>query len=507
MRESPPFVERIALRFRARDRDGSSPYTTATPQNVLSFSVASFRCVRTFDDHDDGGGVISGMLASVLAASLAARVWPVHPHAPAAHAYIHVPFCRRRCYYCDFPVSIVGSKPQAAHEAVQRYLGPLCREIRAAAQHERAAGAPPLETVYIGGGTPSLAPAGAIGTILDTVRSAFGVAEGAEVTLEMDPGTFDESSLDAYLARGVTRASIGVQSFDAARLAAAGRAHTTDDAARAIACLQRAREAGALKSWSLDLIGGLPDETAGSWRETLRAAVAARPDHISVYDLTIEPRTAYGRWEAAGSLRGLPSEGASADMFREASMLLAGADFEHYEVSSYARPGHRSRHNGGYWRNAPFVAFGNGAASYVGALRFSRPRQLGAYEAWVDEYERGGRNAQQQAGEPVGPRDWLLETVMVGLRRAEGLDLDALAVAFGRDAAAACARALAPAEARGLVVRRQAPRAGGGLVEDLGSVQLSAPEGFLLSNDLLSDVFVALGDCALPDDCVVPSTR
>lgn len=443
------------------------------------------------------------MIAPVLAASLAARLWPVHPLAPVTHAYVHVPFCRRRCYYCDFPVTIVGNRPQAAHAAVERYLGPLCREIRAAAALEHQPGTPSLETVYIGGGTPSLAPSSAIGVILDTIRDTFGIADGAEVTLEMDPGTFDEESLAAYLARGITRASIGVQSFDAARLTAAGRAHTVDDVAAAVSCLQGARAAGSLRSWSLDLIGGLPDETMPSWRDTLRLAVAARPDHISVYDLTIEPRTAYGKWEAAGVLRGLPSEQTSADMFREASTLLRGAGFEHYEVSSYARPGHRSRHNGAYWRNAPFVAFGNGAASYVGAVRFSRPRQLGAYEAWVDEYERLGRVAQQGAGEPVGPRDWLLETVMVGLRREEGLDLDELALVFGRDAASACASALAPAESRGLVVRKPSQEAKLSDGVRLGSVQLSVPEGFLLSNDLLSDVFVALGDCALPDSCAV----
>ncbi|KAG8469586.1 hypothetical protein KFE25_006041 [Diacronema lutheri] len=453
----------------------------------------------------------ANVLLAAVAPALAARGWPVHPHAPALHAYVHVPFCRRRCYYCDFPVSVVGDRPQAARDAVERYLEPLQREIRAVASCERAPGAPPLQTIYIGGGTPSLAPASAIGEILAELRSAFGLADGAEVTLEMDPGTFDEASLAAFIACGVTRASIGVQSFDAARLTAAGRAHTVDDAAAAIACLRRARAVGALRSWSLDLIGGLPGESAASWDDTLRAAIAARPDHVSVYDLTVEPRTAYGRRMAAGTLRNLPSEEASADMYRAASALLGGAGYEHYEVSSYALPGHRSRHNGGYWRNAPFFAFGNGAASYVRGVRFSRPRALGAYAAYVGEYERRGHGAQQLDGEHVGPRDWLLETVMVGLRRSDGLQLDELARAFGRRAALECARALAPAEARGLVVRvppdptaaaaaaaaaaPPAPNDDDGAL--LGSVRLSAPDGFLVSNDLLSDLFVALAECPL----------
>ncbi|KAJ1618599.1 hypothetical protein T492DRAFT_604216 [Pavlovales sp. CCMP2436] len=456
--------------------------------------------------------VIGTVLASLAAGARGAAHWPAHPHAPPAHAYVHVPFCRRRCYYCDFPITVVGARPQAAHEAVRRYMGPLCREIRAAATLERQPGAPPLQTVYIGGGTPSLAPAEEIGALLREVRDAFGVAEGAEVTLELDPGTFDDESLAAYLACGVNRASIGVQSFDGARLEAAGRAHSVDDGARAIALLQRAREGGTLRSWSLDLIGGLPGETLVEWRASLLAAVAACPDHISVYDLSVEPRTAYGRWEEAGKLKGLPSEEASADMYREAAAVLTEVGYEHYEVSSYARPGHRSRHNCAYWRNTPFLAFGTGAASYTRALRFSRPRSIAAYAEWVSEFERHGVAAQRKGGESVGPRDWLLETVMVGLRRSDGIDLDQLAAVFGDAAARACLLALEPAERRGLVSRSQvagsaASDVGGGEQgQRLGCVRLSSPEGFLLSNDIIADVFVKLNTCVLPLITALPDS-
>jgi oxygen-independent coproporphyrinogen-3 oxidase len=439
------------------------------------------------------------MLAGTLLAGLAAAVrakskWPVHPLSQPAHAYVHLPFCRRRCFYCDFPVVVVGARAQAQIKAVNDYLDPLLREIRAAGRLERRAVAGGLTTVYIGGGTPSLAPPEAIAAILAELRASFGIAPGAEVTLELDPGTFDAASLGGYLAVGVSRTSIGIQSFDPARLTAAGRAHTVDDGASALALMRAAREDGALRSWSLDLIGGLPDESEEGWAATLRGAINAAPDHISVYDLTIEPTTAYGRWAESGKLAGrLPTDDASADMYRAAAQTLGAAGYEHYEVSSYARAGHRSRHNGAYWRNAPFVAFGVGASSYTNAVRLSRPRGLGEYREWVGKFESDGKAGQLADGELVDARDWLLETVMLALRRSDGLDLDELGATFGDASARACADALADAETRGLVARV----AGTGA---LGIVRLTSPEGFLLSNGVISDVFVALGKCALPDE-------
>lgn len=416
---------------------------------------------------------------------LASAAWPPLPSSPPAHAYVHVPFCRRRCYYCDFPVSIVGDSDRAARAAVAGYLGPLLREVRAAAALETRTGTPPLRTLYIGGGTPSLAPPAAIGEIVRAVEDGFGLAQDAEVTLEMDPGTFDEEALVGYASVGVTRASVGMQSFDADRLAAAGRAHTREDGERAMAALLRARESGVLRSWSLDVIGGLPGETRASWKHTLTHAIASGADHVSVYDLTIEPQTAFGRWAERGTLAGLPADETSALLYRDAARELVSAGFEHYEVSNYARPGHRSRHNEAYWANRPCLAFGNGAASYVGGRRFSRPRSVREYAAWVAAYEAHGRDAQ---GPVQSTRDWLLETVMVALRTAAGLDLDALALTFGEPAARACARVLDDHSA--LVERTKGASDDGAL----GRARLTDPEGFLWSNGVIADAFAALDD-------------
>lgn len=186
-------------------------------------------------------------LASLVAGS---SKWPVHSrHTAPRHAYIHVPFCRRRCFYCNFAIVPIGSKPQAATAAVDAYLAPLLREIRTAAREERVPAA--LETVYIGGGTPSLAPPRAIAAILDCIREEIGIDSGAEVTLEADPGTFDDEKLNGFLAAGVTRISLGLQSFDAERLAVAGRAHSVADGASATALMRRARRCNGLQSWSV----------------------------------------------------------------------------------------------------------------------------------------------------------------------------------------------------------------------------------------------------------------
>ena len=214
--------------------------------------------------------------------------WPVA-------AYVHLPFCRRRCFYCDFPVSIVGTRPGAADDPAERYCALLRREM--AASPARASVAPPLRSLYFGGGTPSLTPPDLLAGIITEVRTRYGLADGAEVTLEMDPGTFDADRLDAFLSAGVNRVSLGVQSFDEELLKACGRAHDLADVDAALAMLLDAAASPArpLRSVSIDLIGGLPHQTRATWQRSLDAAAASGAHHVSVYDLQIEPRTAFGR--------------------------------------------------------------------------------------------------------------------------------------------------------------------------------------------------------------------
>lgn len=405
----------------------------------------------------------------------------------AQSAYVHFPFCRRRCHYCDFPVIPVGDRPHAADGPASSYTNLLLREL--ACLPDPSPSSPPLSSLYFGGGTPSLTPPPLLAQTIESIRAKFGLADDAETTLEMDPGTFDAARLREFVDAGVTRVSVGVQSFDDELLRASGRAHGVAEVEEALGLLldEAASPASPLRSVSLDLIGGLPQQTMASWRSSLRRAAASGAHHVSVYDLQIEPRTAFGRWFDAGTLTALPSEEDAADMFREAAATLGAAGFEHYEVSSYGRPGHRSRHNGAYWRNEPFHALGLGATSHADGRRLARPRKLKEYEAYVDELEQSGWAAAQAArGELEEGADALTTYIMLQLRTADGLRFgDGLAAAHGEELAAAAAAACEDA-ARELSDE---------WVElDDGRMRLRDPEGLLFSNEAIATVFARLDE-------------
>ncbi|HCF27176.1 MAG TPA: coproporphyrinogen III oxidase, partial [Cyanobacteria bacterium UBA11049] len=282
-------------------------------------------------------------------------------------AYLHIPFCRRRCYYCDFAVSIVGdAPPQLAPtvspssisnaptwHSIAQYVDILCQEIISTPTGERS-----LDTVFFGGGTPSLLTVPQLEQILTTVDRHIGIASGAEISVEMDPGTFDRAKLHGYSQLGVNRISLGVQAFQANLLAACGRSHTPNDIHAAVEAIHQV----GLQNVSLDLISGLPHQTMDDWNASLQQAIALDPTHLSVYDLTIEPETAFGRQYTPGA-DPLPSDEQTADMYRLAQQTLTRAGFQHYEVSNYAKPGYQCRHNRVYWENRPYYGFGMGAAS------------------------------------------------------------------------------------------------------------------------------------------------
>ena len=403
-----------------------------------------------------------------------ASAWRPAPLEPVTSAYVHLPFCRRRCYYCDFAISVVGDgvESDAVRRGMEAYVDRVCREIRdtpLAPSTAAAAGKDwPLRTVFFGGGTPSLVPPDLLRRVVDALHARFGLAPDAEVSMEMDPGTFDRAKLDGYLRSGVTRVSLGAQSFDADVLKLAGRAHTVQESRAACAAVAEAlRDAQAREdervdaassdsaaskkkkrrkfSWSLDLISGLPGLTRDAWRASLAEAVAFSPDHVSVYDLQIEEGTPFGKWYEPG-VGPMPREEDSAAMFRDASRALGAAGFEHYEVSSYARAGARCRHNQVYWNSGRqgWYAFGMAATSHVDAAaeRVARPRKMRDWESWVDAMPpRGGatsvfedlENASLKTGDVAAARaSALMERLMLGLRTRDGLDLDALAAEFGR---------------------------------------------------------------------------
>ena len=401
-------------------------------------------------------------------------------------------FCRRRCFYCDFPIQVVGAKPGAADKTAERYVALLRREMEATLQE--AEGSRPLSSLYFGGGTPSLTPPHLLSEVVELLRARCGLDDSCEVTLEMDPGTFDESRLDAFLEAGVTRVSLGVQSFDDELLKGAGRSHGVADAEHAIRLLLDACESpsNGLRSMSLDLIGGLPSQTRDSWRHSLETAASCGAHHVSVYDLQVEPRTAFGKWFESGKLTTLPDEDEAAQYFRDASAVLGSSGFERYEVSSFARPGHRSQHNAAYWRNEPFYGFGLGATSHLRGRRLARPRAMGEYEQFVADLETSGLEAMEETHDAVHEegKEAMTTRLMLALRTREGIPFAELTErygdALGVAARQACRDAAAelPAEwiATGLA-EAEAPR-----------LALADPEGLLFSNDAISTVFARLDE-------------
>ena len=380
---------------------------------------------------------------------------------PPRSAYLHIPFCHRRCFYCDFPVVPLGDRAggaagQSGSRSIEAYLDLITAEIEASPP------GPPLSTVYVGGGTPSMLTAAQIQALLRSLRKRFGLAPGAEISLELDPASFDQARLQGYLQAGVNRVSLGGQSFDDAVLERLGRRHRRADLLEAATWLQAARAQGQLASWSLDLIQGLPGATAGHWRQQLDQALALDPPHLSVYDLIVEPGTVFERWESSGQLQ-LPEEDLSADLMELTASTLAAAGFGHYEISNYAQPGHASRHNRVYWSGAGWWGFGLGATAAPWGERQARPRTREAYAAWL----------QRDPGELGSPQTMPIdERVMVGLRRREGVQLAPLLDGWD----------LAELE------RRWQPYLQRGLLHREGSRwRLSDPEGLALSNAVLRE--------------------
>lgn len=320
----------------------------------------------------------------------------------SAGLYVHVPFCLTRCGYCDFN-TYAGLEelrlPYAA--ALQAEAGLWAGEWR-----EESFG-----SVFFGGGTPTILPAERLGALLVSLRRVYRIEPEAEVTSEANPDTVDEPYLSKLRRAGVTRISLGLQSFDRGVLAALERVHSPESA---VAAFRAARRAG-FESLNLDLIYGAEGETVESWRKTLERTVALGPDHVSAYALTIEPNTGLGRAVAAGRAAA-PDPDLQADMYEAACDVLGAAGFEHYEVSNWARPGHACVHNLGYWRGRPYLGLGAGAHSYRDEVRHWNVRPPARYVQMVAGGLRptGGQERLSEA-------ERRLERLLLGLRAAEGV--------------------------------------------------------------------------------------
>jgi putative oxygen-independent coproporphyrinogen III oxidase len=380
-------------------------------------------------------------------------------------AYIHIPFCRRRCFYCDFPVFVVGNRLRGETSGtISQYVEILCQEIAMTPALGK-----PLDTIFFGGGTPSLLSIDQLQRILAALHQHFGISPQAEISMEMDPGTFDLAHLEGYRYAGVNRVSLGVQAFQEDLLQVCGRFHTVSDIYSSVDLIRHVE----VPELSIDLISGLPYQTLDRWQESLEKAIAIAPTHISIYDLTIEPGTAFGRFYQPGD-QPLPTDENTVQMYRMAQQFLTTAGYQHYEISNYALEGHQCQHNRVYWENRPYYGFGMGAASYTQGKRFTRPRQTQEYYQWV------------KAGsvidcEVTPPDEVLLETLMLGLRLSEGVSLEVLAKEFGAHKVKEIWQYCAPYYEKGWVV----------LVE--GKLRLSDPDGFLFSNVVLAGLFRQIG--------------
>jgi oxygen-independent coproporphyrinogen-3 oxidase len=331
----------------------------------------------------------------------------------------------------------------------------------------------PLETIFFGGGTPSLLSVNQLSLILGTLKNKFAISPQVEISIEIDPGTYTLEQLQGYLAAGVNRVSLGVQAFQPQLLQVCGRSHTLEDIWKSFELLRQAK----VPNFSLDLISGLPHQTLEQWQESLKAAVAIAPNHISIYDLTIEPGTAFGRYYQPGN-KPLPTDDTTVEMYCKTQQILTAAGYEHYEISNYAQPGYQCHHNRVYWENRPYYGFGMGAASYTNNQRFTRPRKTKEYYQWVEDFiaAKGMLDCPQ-----TPPEEVLLETLMLGLRLKEGVSLSHLAEQFGEEKLGKIGQCLQPYSAKGWVE----------LVD--GQLRLSDPQGFLFSNLVLADLFAQLG--------------
>jgi oxygen-independent coproporphyrinogen III oxidase len=368
--------------------------------------------------------------------------------------YIHIPFCVKKCSYCDF------NAYAGADALVQPVVDALVKDIGQTPDRGR-----PVPTIFFGGGTPTFIGSDQLGSTLNAVRNQFRVADNAEISAEANPTTVDASKFAAMFDFGINRLSIGVQALDDRLLPLLDRNHSRAEAEQAVAL---ARDAG-FRNVSIDLMFGLPTQTRADWDSTLDRALALGTEHVSVYGLTLEAGTRFERLHAGGKLP-LPHEDDELWMYERAIERLTDAGFDHYEVSNFARPGYRCRHNEIYWRNEEYAGFGPGAVSYIGGRRWTKEKHPSRY---VGKMRKGDDLTVEE--ERLNPVAALSETLLTGLRQLDGIPVGPLRARFGID----------PLEQFAPAIERLS-RAGRLIVED-DRMRLTH-QGLLFAND----VFVEL---------------
>jgi oxygen-independent coproporphyrinogen-3 oxidase len=375
-----------------------------------------------------------------------------------AGIYIHIPFCRSRCSYCDFATGMYHA------ETAERYVSALVSEIgswQAAAASETI---DTIDTIYFGGGTPSLLSPLQLETILNSVHGRFAVAANAEVTIEINPGSATIENLRDFRALGINRASFGVQTFDDGELARLGRSHNADDARRTFRYL---RDAG-FDNVSFDLIAGLPGQTMAGWRRNLDEAFALRPEHLSFYLLEVHQGTPLASHIRSG-LQPKPDEDLPAEMYEVMLDRAGEAGYEHYEISNLCLSGMESRHNTKYWTAAPYYGFGCSAHSYDGGFRrWANERDLVRYMELIEQ----GQTAIVEENQ-LSEVDRQAEAVFLGLRMMQGFSFTEYSKVFGAD--------LREKHEADLARFREA-----GLIECSGDLLKLTRAGALLSNEVFA---------------------
>jgi len=316
--------------------------------------------------------------------------------------YIHIPFCIKKCLYCDF-FSLHYNETSA-----REYIDAVCKEL--SMKKNLAA---ELKTIYIGGGTPSLLPAGCFKQLFKHLNDIFSLSPSAEITVEMNPQTIDDSKIDTLLSIGVNRLSVGIQSFSNDELRTLGRIHTADNALRTI---EGIRKAG-IKNYSIDLMYGIPGQTMDSWQDSLCRAVRLSPAHISAYELTPEKHTPLYRFILSRKIK-MPDENLVLEMYNHVTEYLSRNGYEGYEISNFALPGYRCIHNLNYWNHGEFIGVGAGAHSFINMIRLKNTED-------ITLYKNNLAGSILPVGESIhiGSGESIEEFIFLGLRKTEGISI------------------------------------------------------------------------------------
>jgi oxygen-independent coproporphyrinogen-3 oxidase len=361
-----------------------------------------------------------------------------HPQATEPFGiYVHVPFCEQKCAYCDF---FTVTDPDRKHPMFSSWLQICLAELRLWIRDKTELQNRQIDTVFFGGGTPSLLPPEEFTWFMDQLRAEFNIAPDVEVSLETQPGTLGDDDFKAMTRAGINRFSIGVQTFNPRLLSPTARRHTVEESENTLC---RARETGA--ALSLDLICALPGQTFEEWQDDLERALMFDPDHMSVYEMTYHAGTQYFRLWKKGHISE-SDEAVRIAMFRHTDVRLTSAGYNHYEISNYAKTGYESRHNRIYWTLGNFVGLGAGAHSYIAGHRWANPRSATDYARAIKEGRLFARNQDSS-----DPDITLVENLTMALRLTDGVNLDWAAGRLGQDIRITRATNLAELRRRGWI--------------------------------------------------------